>query len=81
MLARSQIEILGDTEKMLAERIVEGARTVHPYEPRASRGGAKAIGGGAKSPNNCVQVASRVNPAGRPYGGASDHAHSPTIDL
>ena len=30
MLARSQIEILGDTEKILAERVVEGARAVHP---------------------------------------------------
>ena len=49
MLARSQIEILGDAEKILAERVVEGARAVHPSESRASRGGAKAIGGGAES--------------------------------
>ena len=48
MLARSQIEILGDTERFLAERVVEGTRAVHPSESRASRGGAKAIGGGAK---------------------------------
>ena len=43
MLARSQIEILGDTEKILAERVVEGARAVHPCEPRAS-----AFAGGRK---------------------------------
>ena len=49
MLAGSQIEILGDTEKYLTERVVEGTRAVHPSEPRASRGGAKAIGGGAES--------------------------------
>ena len=47
-MARSQIEILGDTERFLAERMVEGTRAVHPSEPRASRGGAKAIVGGAK---------------------------------
>ena len=64
MLARSQIEILGDTEKILAERVVEGARAVHPCEPRASRGDEKAIGGGAKSPNICVQVGLMVEKNG-----------------
>ena len=48
MLARSQIEILGDTEKILAERVVEGARAVHPSESRASRRPGRAFGWGAK---------------------------------
>ena len=59
MLARSQIEILGDTEKYLAERVVEGARAVQPSEPQASRGASRAIGGGAKSHHG--MRSSRVN--------------------
>ena len=49
MLAGSQIEILRDTEKFLAERVVEGTRAVHPSESRASRRPVRAIDGGAKS--------------------------------
>ena len=48
MLARSQIEILGDTERFLAERVVEGTRAVHPSESRASRRPGRAIGWGAE---------------------------------
>ena len=48
MLAGSQIEILGDTEKYLCERVVEGTRAVHPSESRASRRAGRAIAGGAK---------------------------------
>ena len=56
MLAGSQIEILGDTEKYLTERVVEGTRAVHPSESRASRRPRKAIAGGAKHVVFCVQV-------------------------
>ena len=47
MLARSPIEILGDTEIFLAERVglLDGA--VHPSESRASLRPARAIAGGA----------------------------------
>ena len=48
MLAGSQIEILGDTEKYLTERVVEGTRAVHPSESRASRRPGRAFGWGAK---------------------------------
>ena len=48
MLAGSQIEILGDTEKYLTERVVEGTRAVHPSESRASRRPGRAIAGGAE---------------------------------
>ena len=48
MLAGSQIEILGDTERFLAERVVEGTRAVHPSESRASRRPGRAIGWGAE---------------------------------
>ena len=49
MLAGSQIEIFGDTESFLAERVVEGTRAVHPSESRASQRPARAIAGGGKS--------------------------------
>ena len=47
MLARPQIEILGDTEKILTERVGGLAGAVHPSESRASRRPARAIGKGA----------------------------------
>ena len=47
MLAGSQIEILGDTEKILTERVGGLASAVHPSESRASRRPARAIGKGA----------------------------------
>ena len=56
MLAGSQIEILGNTEKYLAERVGEGTRAVHPSEPRASRRPARAIGGVAKHVKKRLEV-------------------------
>jgi hypothetical protein len=47
MLARPQIEILGDTEKILTERVGRLASVVHPSESRASLRPARAIGKGA----------------------------------
>ena len=47
MLARSQIEILGDDKKSLVERVGEEASSVHPSESRASRSPERAIGKGA----------------------------------
>ena len=47
MLARSQIEILGDTEKILTERVGLWVSDAHPSESRASPMPAMAIGKGA----------------------------------
>ena len=60
MLARSQIEILGDTEKILAERVGLWATAVHLSEFQASRRPARAIAGGANMAENCGGT--RVNP-------------------
>ena len=49
MLAAAQIEILGDAEKMFAERVGEGGGAVHPSESRASRKPGRAYGWGANS--------------------------------
>ena len=59
MLARSPIEILGDTEFFLAERVglLDGA--VHPSESRASLRPARAIAGGANIAK--ISGGSRVN--------------------
>ena len=59
MLARSPIEILGDTEIFLAERVglLDGA--VHPSESRASLRPARAIAGGANIAK--ISGGSRVN--------------------
>ena len=65
MLARSQIEILGDTEKFLAERVARLASAVHPSESRASRRPARAIAGGANIAQDCVEVGSTESDCGR----------------
>ena len=56
MLARPQIEILGDTEFFLAERVGLRASAVHPSESRASRRPARAIAKGA----NMADIAGEV---------------------
>ena len=56
MLARSHIEILGDTEKILTERVGRLASAVHPSESRASLRPARAIGKGANMADIAVQV-------------------------
>jgi len=53
MLARSPIEILGDTEKILAERVGLWATVVHLSEFQASRRPARAIAWGANMAENC----------------------------
>ena len=61
MLARPQIEILGDTEKILTERVVRLATSVHPSESRASPRPARAIAGGANIAKISGGSTSRVN--------------------
>ena len=56
MLARSQIEILRDTEKILTERVGRLASAVHPSESRASLRPARAIGKGANMADFSVLV-------------------------
>ena len=50
MLAAAQIEILGDAEKIFAERVGEGGGAVHPSESGASQRPARALARGAKWP-------------------------------
>ncbi len=63
MLARPQIEILGDTEKILTERVGGLAGAVHPSESRASRRPARAIGKGANVTDISVLVGSTPKPS------------------
>ena len=49
MLAGSQIEILGDTEKILAERVGHWATAVHLSQSRAPWRAGMALAKGAKS--------------------------------
>ena len=71
MLARSQIEILGDTEKILAERVGLWATAVHISEFQASRRPARAIAGGANMAENCGGT--RVKKRGRGTTGKAVH--------
>ena len=48
MLVRPQIEILSDTEKTLAERVVKSATEVNPIPSGTSSEYVGALGGGAE---------------------------------
>ena len=66
MLARPQIEILGDTEKILTERVVRLASSVHPSESRAPLRPGRAIGKGANMADISVEVGLRMPPGFSP---------------